>query len=62
MLQTLKNAWKVPELRTKLLFTLLVIVVYRIGSVIPVPFVNSDVISAFAGQTAGSLFSYMEQG
>ena len=59
MLQTLKNAWKVPELRTKLLFTLLVIVVYRIGSVIPVPFVNSDVISAFAGQTAGSLFSYM---
>lgn len=59
MLQTLKNAWKVPELRTKMLFTLLVIVIYRIGSVIPVPFVDSDVISAFASQTAGSLFSYM---
>ncbi|MBR4031553.1 MAG: preprotein translocase subunit SecY [Clostridia bacterium] len=41
MLQTLKNAWKTQELRTKLLFTLLIVILYRLGSCIPVPFVDS---------------------
>ena len=40
MLETLKNAWKVKELRNKILFTLLIIVIFRIGSVIPVPYVD----------------------
>ena len=50
MLQTLKNAWKTQELRTKLLFTLLIVILYRLGSCIPVPFVDStqmaDVINS----------------
>lgn len=41
MFQTLKNAWKIPELKNKLLFTLLIIVLYRLGSQIPMPWVNS---------------------
>ena len=40
MLQTLKNAWKTQELKTKLLFTLLIVVLYRLGSAIPVPWVT----------------------
>ena len=42
MLKTLRNAWAVPELRRKLLFTALIIVLYRLGSQIPVPFVDAS--------------------
>ena len=38
MFKTLKNAWKIPELKNKLLFTLLIIILYRVGSAIPVPY------------------------
>ena len=47
MLTTLKNAWSIPELRKKILFTLLVLLIYRVASVIPVPFVNPDQLSAY---------------
>ena len=40
MLRTFGNAWKIPELRSKLLFTALIILIYRIGSALPVPFVD----------------------
>lgn len=40
MFKTLKNAWKQPELKNKLLFTLLIIILYRLGSSIPVPYFN----------------------
>ena len=42
MFKTLKNAWKIPELKKKLLFTLLIIVLYRLGANIPVPYVSPD--------------------
>jgi len=57
--QTLKNAWKVPELKSKLLFTLLIVVLYRLGASIPVPFVSADVLAQFKELTAGSIFQYM---
>ena len=38
MFKTLKNAWKIPELKNKLLFTLLIVILYRVGSAIPVPY------------------------
>ena len=47
MFQTLKNAWKTPELKSKLLFTLLIVILYRLGSAIPVPWVNSDLVSSY---------------
>ena len=47
MLQTLKNAWKVEEVKKGLLFTLLILVLYRIGAAIPVPFVDAATLNAF---------------
>ena len=40
MIKTLVNAWKVPEIRKKILFTAFIILIFRIGSVIPVPFLD----------------------
>ncbi len=40
MFQTFANAWKIPELRKKILFTALILLIIRIGSAIPVPFIN----------------------
>ena len=57
MLETLKNAWKVKELRNKILFTLLIIVIFRIGSVIPVPYINPSAIALATGDN--SFFSYL---
>jgi preprotein translocase subunit SecY len=47
MFQTLKNAWKTPELKTKLLFTLLIVILYRLGSSIPVPWVTEVMSESF---------------
>ena len=47
MLQTLRNAWKIEELRKKIIFTLVIILLYRIGSAIPVPFIDTAQLSAF---------------
>ena len=40
MLQTMRNAWKIDDLRKKILFTLLIILLYRLGNAVPVPYVN----------------------
>ena len=58
MLQTFKNAWKLPDLRKKMLFTLLILVLFRIGSVIPVPFVDKDVLAASSTGGLAGLFEY----
>ncbi|QQK07066.1 preprotein translocase subunit SecY [Miniphocaeibacter halophilus] len=46
MIQTLKNAWKVEDVRKRLIFTFLMLVIYRLGNVIPVPFIDSSVVEA----------------
>lgn len=67
MIKTFVNAWKVADIRKKLLFTAFVILVFRIGSVIPVPFLNIvDEINVGKGNTiltylslmTGSAFTY----
>ena len=50
MLQTLKNAWKIPELRKKIIFTLFILLIYRVGNVIPVPYINVDVLTLYFKQ------------
>ncbi len=56
MLETLRNAWKIPDLRKRILFTLFMIVVYRLGGAIPVPGINRTVIDQmFQGSSAGVL-------
>ena len=44
MFKTIRNAWVIPDLRKKILFTLLIIIVFRIGSVIPVPFIDTNAL------------------
>ena len=56
MLEILRNAWKIKEIRNKILFTILIIAVFRIGSVIPVPYINVDALSAGA---TNEFFSYL---
>jgi len=51
VLQTLQNAWKIPELRKKLIFTMLMLLAYRIGNVIPVPFVDAGLLKAYFDST-----------
>ena len=57
MLQTLKNAWRTKDIKSKILFTLFILVLYRIGTVIPVPFVDS---SSFNSQFQGTILNYMD--
>ena len=57
MFKTIRNAWSIPDLRKKILFTLLIIIVFRIGSVIPVPFLDTNVLHSVmsaANNTADS--------
>ena len=69
MLQTLRNAWSIPELRKKIIFTLFILLIYRVGNVIPVPFIDiatltnyfdtvlSDTILGLYNAMSGSAFS-----
>lgn len=59
MFQTLKNAWKIPELRSKLLFTLLIVVLYRLGANVPVPYVDANVFESASKMMAGSILQYL---
>ena len=59
MLQTLRNAWMIPELRKKILFTVLILVLYRLGAVLPVPFLSADLLTQMVNTyTDGSIFQY----
>jgi preprotein translocase subunit SecY len=60
MLETIKNAWKIKEIRNKILFTILIIAIFRIGSVIPVPYIDVEALkSATTGEGANQFFSYL---
>lgn len=54
MLKTIRDAWKIPDLRKKLLFTLLIIIVFRVGSVIPVPFLDMQALKELMTQATGT--------
>ena len=51
MFTTLRNAWNIPELRKKLIFTVLIMLLYRIGNVIPVPYINVDALTSYFNTT-----------
>ncbi len=55
MFQTLRNAWKIPDLRKKMLYTILMLVVFRLGSFIPVPGISPDMISEMMGGFSGGI-------
>ena len=47
MLQTFRNAWRIEELRKKILFTLLIVLLYRLGNAVPVPFVDTKALADY---------------
>jgi len=51
VITTLRNAWKIPELRKKLIFTILIMLLYRIANVIPVPYINVKILSDYFEST-----------
>lgn len=60
MLKTLQNAWKIPELRKKLIFTVVIVLLYRLGAVLPVPYINGDYLKeALMYGSDGSIFQYL---
>ena len=58
MFDTFKNAWKIEDLRKRILFTLMVLVVFRLGCAIPVPFVNTALLQTVAS-SSGNLIGYI---
>lgn len=60
MFKTFVNAWKIPELRKKILFTAFILLIFRIGAAIPVPFINVGAEGIFSGsQMQGTFMEYL---
>lgn len=62
MFQTLKNAWSLPDLRKKLQYTLFILLIFRFGSCIPVPFINTGLLQAYFESAAvqGSALNFID--
>lgn len=60
MLQTLRNAWKIPDLRRRILFTLMMLIIFRFGAHIPVPYLSTEAMQAFLGNGGTDLFSLFD--
>ena len=59
MLQTFKNAWQVEELRKKLIFTAIILVIFRLGCAIAVPFVDPDALQGMLSAGDGNMLGYL---
>jgi len=59
LLASLANAWKIPELRTKLIFTSAMIVIYRFGANIPVPGIDISKIQNYISNSGGDIFNFL---
>lgn len=59
MFSVFKNAWKIEDLREKILYTLLIVVIFRVGSAIPVPFLDTSALSALMNANSGNLIGYL---
>ena len=59
MLDTIRNAWKIPDLRRRILFTILMLIIFRFGAHIPVPYLSADAMQAFLGNGT-DLFSLFD--
>ncbi len=59
MIQTIRNAWKVPELRGKLMFTVFALLIFRVGAAVPVPFIDTQMLSQYITSQSASIFSLL---
>ena len=55
MIQTIRKAWGIPELRKKIVFTVLILLIFRIGSQIPVPYINTDLLGTYLDSMSGTV-------
>ena len=65
VVQTFRNAWKIPELRRKILFTLFIVLLYRLGNAVPVPYVDTNILATYFAQlknTVLGLYNTMSGG
>ena len=60
LVETLKNIWKIEDLRKKLLVTILYVVIYRLGSFVVIPGIDPEALSALRTQTAGGLLALVD--
>ena len=62
MFQTIRKAWAIPELRKKLLYTLFIIIIFRVGSAITVPFLDNQLIASWmsSAATGGNFLEYLD--
>jgi preprotein translocase subunit SecY len=57
--QTFRNAWKVAEIRKKILYTLLILFIFRLGCNIPVPFLDAEALKSMMGE-GGTVLSMLD--
>ena len=65
MIQTIRKAWAIPELRKKIIFTALILLIFRIGNAIPVPYVDTGLLKDYIDQlstTVLGLYNVMSGG
>lgn len=60
MFKTLSDAWRIKEIRNKMIFTVLMIVVYRLGNVIPIPFMDKNVVNQIMHGNDGGLVNLLD--
>jgi len=56
MIQTIRNAWKIPELRKKILFTIFALLIFRLGSAVPVPYIDTHMLRDYLATRSGTIF------
>ena len=59
MIETVRNAWKVPELRKKIMFTIFALLIFRLGAAIPVPYINSQELEVYLAAQSGTILGLM---
>ena len=56
MFKTVRNAWAIPELRKKILFTIFALLIFRLGASVPVPWINAEGLQRYLNAMSGSIF------
>ena len=59
MIQTIRNAWRVPELKKKMLFTIMALLIFRLGSAIPVPYIDGNALEEYLKSQSGTILGLM---
>ena len=56
MFKTVKNAWAIPELRKKIMFTIFALLIFRLGASVPVPWIDTKGLQDYLNAMSGSIF------